>query len=80
MVSLLHRATINKLTTCRLFSKWQLGNVIINCCFFGNKKVPVHMSYTSSETACLKLIFTKLACSMKKAPIRRTGTYSHKST
>jgi len=40
---------------------------------FGNKKVPVRMSNTSTEIACLKLIFTKFICSMKKASaIRRT--------
>ena len=33
---------------------------------FGHKKVPVCMSKTSSETACLKFIYTKFACSMKK--------------
>jgi len=33
---------------------------------FGNKKLPVHVSNTSTETACLKLIFTKLVCSVKE--------------
>ena len=36
------------------------------------------MSNTSTETACLKLIFTKFACSMKKVPVRHTGAYCHK--
>jgi len=35
-------------------------------CFFGKKKVPVCMCYTSIQTACLYLIFTKFACSMKR--------------
>jgi len=43
--------------------------------FFGNKKMPVRMSNTSTETTCLKLIFfTKFECSMKKGagtPYRR---------
>ena len=45
---------------------------------FGNKKVRVHMSNTSTETASLKLIFTKLACSMKKVQVRRTCAYRYK--
>lgn len=35
------------------------------------------MSNTSSVTACVKLIFTKFARSVKNAPVRRTGTYRH---
>jgi len=34
--------------------------------FAVNKKVLVHVSNYSTEAACLKLIFTKLACSIKR--------------
>ena len=47
---------------------------------FGDKKVSICMSNTSTETACLKLIFTKFARSMKKMPVRRTGTHCQKNS
>jgi len=42
-------------------------------CFFWKQQVPVRMSNTSTETACLKFIFAKFACSMKKG----AGYISH---
>jgi len=55
---------------------WLLITFVTCSTFFGNKKVWVHTSTTSTETACLKLIFT-----MKKVQIRHTGNVpSQKST
>jgi len=48
--------------------------------FFGNKNVPLYMSDTSNETVCLKLIFTKFACSTIKVPVRHSSVYFHKKS
>jgi len=37
------------------------------------------MSHTSTETASLKLIFTKFACSVKKTSVRRAGAHRRKT-
>jgi len=39
--------------------------------------VPVHVYNTSTEVACLKVIFTKFACIVTKATVRCTGTHRH---
>jgi len=44
-------------------------------CFVENKGAH---SNTNTETACLKLIFTKFACSIKKVSVCHTGMYRHK--
>jgi len=41
--------------------------------------MPVRMSNTSPETACLRLISTKFARSMKKVLVRRTSAYHRKT-
>jgi len=41
-------------------------------------KMSVCMSNISTMTACLKLIFTKFACSMKKELVRRASAYRHR--
>jgi len=38
--------------------------------FFGNKNMLVRMFNTGTEAACLKVIFIKFACSVKKVPVR----------
>jgi len=47
---------------------------------FGNKNVPVHTSNTGTETACLKLIFAKFACSITKVPVHHAGAYCYKKS
>jgi len=43
---------------------------VIKSLLSGNKKLPKRISNSSTEAACLKLIFTKFARSVKKVPLR----------
>jgi len=43
--------------------------------YFFEENMPVHMTNTSTEIACLKLIFTKFVCSMKEVLVYCTGAY-----